>query len=45
MYLSMGNVLTNPAVGLLFIDFERRAACEWAADVLPVNDPARPAQP
>jgi uncharacterized protein len=24
MYLSMGNVLTNPAVGLLFIDFERQ---------------------
>jgi hypothetical protein len=24
MYLSMGNLLTNPSVGLLFIDFERR---------------------
>jgi uncharacterized protein len=24
MYLSMGNVLVNPAVGLLFIDFARR---------------------
>jgi predicted pyridoxine 5'-phosphate oxidase superfamily flavin-nucleotide-binding protein len=24
MYLSMGNVLANPRVGLLFIDFERR---------------------
>ena len=24
MYLSMGNVLVNPHVGLLFIDFERR---------------------
>jgi uncharacterized protein len=24
MYLSMGNLLTNPAVGLLFIDFERQ---------------------
>src|SRR6184192_1703601 len=23
MYLSMGNVLVNPAVGMLFIDFER----------------------
>ena len=24
MYLSMGNLMTNPAVGLLFIDFERQ---------------------
>ena len=24
MYLSMGNILSNPNVGLLFIDFERR---------------------
>ncbi len=24
MYLSMGNLLTNPALGLLFIDFERQ---------------------
>lgn len=24
MYLSLGNLLTNPAVGLLFLDFERQ---------------------
>ena len=27
MYRSLGNVLANPNVGLLFIDFERRSAC------------------
>ena len=25
MFLSLGNVLVNPQVGLLFIDFERRS--------------------
>ena len=27
MYLSMGNTLANPEVGMLFIDFERGSAC------------------
>lgn len=36
MYLSMGNVLTNPWVGLLFLDFEqqRRARVEGTARLL-----------
>ncbi len=40
MYLSMGNVLVNPAVGMLFIDFERghRMRVNGTASVDP-NDP------
>jgi len=36
MYLSMGNALENPHVGLLFIDFERqrRARVEGSAEVV-----------
>jgi uncharacterized protein len=35
MYLSMGNVLANPAIGLLFLDFERqrRLRVEGSAQV------------
>jgi len=40
MYLSMGNVLVNPAVGMLFIDFERghRMRLNGNASIDP-NDP------
>ena len=40
MYLSMGNVLANPAVGMLFIDFERghRMRLNGNATIDP-NDP------
>jgi predicted pyridoxine 5'-phosphate oxidase superfamily flavin-nucleotide-binding protein len=40
MYLSMGNVLVNPAVGMLFIDFERghRMRLNGNATIDP-NDP------
>lgn len=42
MYLSMGNLLRNPNVGLLFIDFERghRMRLNGVASVDP-NDPLR----
>ena len=42
MYLSMGNVLANPAVGLLFIDFERgrRMRLNGVARIDP-NDPLK----
>src|SRR3989304_6045890 len=47
MYLSMGNLLANPHVGLLFIDFEMRHRMRRSGltegDVLPANDPARDA--
>ena len=31
MYLSLGNALVNPHVGLLFIDFEGQRGCGWRA--------------
>ena len=42
MYLSTGNVLVNPAVGMLFIDFERghRMRLEGTATIDP-DDPLR----
>jgi len=46
MYLSMGNLLANPAVGLLFLDFERqrRLRLNGAARIEPV-DPLLSAYP
>jgi hypothetical protein len=49
MYLSMGNVLINPAVGLLFIDFERQrrmrvdgtAAIDQQDELLPLYPEAQ----
>jgi hypothetical protein len=47
MYLSAGNVLRNPAVGMLFIDFVKGQPVpnwkrsDWARDVLAADDPAR----
>jgi uncharacterized protein len=40
MYLSMGNVAMNPAVGLLFIDFERqrRMRVDGIATIAPDDD-------
>jgi uncharacterized protein len=40
MYLSMGNLLVNPAVGLLLIDFERqrRMRVEGNASIDPVDE-------
>ncbi len=40
MYLSMGNVLANPWVGLLFLDFERqrRMRVEGTAEVVPDHE-------
>ena len=40
MYLSMGNLAVNPAVGLLFIDFERqrRMRVDGTAAVLPDDE-------
>lgn len=40
MYLSMGNAVINPAVGLLFIDFERqrRMRVDGVASVLPDDE-------
>ena len=39
MYLSMGNTLANPAVGLLFIDFEKqkRMRLNGTARIEPAN--------
>ena len=37
MFLSMGNVLQNKRVGLLFIDFERQRRLLIAHPVLPVE--------
>lgn len=46
MYLSMGNVLVNPAVGMLFIDFERghRMRLNGTASIDP-NDPLMSSYP
>ena len=46
MYLSMGNLIKNPNVGMLFIDFERgrRMRLNGVASVDP-NDPLRAAYP
>jgi len=46
MYLSTGNVLVNPAVGMLFIDFERghRMRLEGTATIDP-DDPLRAQYP
>ena len=46
MYLSTGNVLVNPAVGMLFIDFERghRMRLEGTATIDP-DDPLRALYP
>jgi predicted pyridoxine 5'-phosphate oxidase superfamily flavin-nucleotide-binding protein len=46
MYLSLGNVLVNPEVGMLFIDFERghRMRLEGAASI-DLDDPLRDAYP
>jgi hypothetical protein len=46
MYLSMGNVLVNPSVGLLFIDFERghRMRLNGIASIDP-SDPLMTAYP
>ena len=46
MYLSAGNVLVNPAVGMLFIDFERghRMRLEGTATIDP-DDPLRAQYP
>ena len=40
MYLSMGNLSTNPAVGLLFIDFElqRRMRVDGTAEIVPGDE-------
>jgi hypothetical protein len=40
MYLSMGNVAVNPAVGMLFIDFERqrRMRVDGTSTVLPCDE-------
>jgi uncharacterized protein len=40
MYLSMGNVLHNPAVGLLFIDFERPQRLRVQGEAVVSSDPA-----
>jgi predicted pyridoxine 5'-phosphate oxidase superfamily flavin-nucleotide-binding protein len=40
MFLSMGNVLVNPAVGMLFIDFERRHRMRVNGDAsIDLDDP------
>ena len=40
MYLSMGNVLANPAVGLLFIDFEGQSRLRFNGDAtIHLDDP------
>ena len=42
MYLSTGNVLVNPAVGLLFIDFERGHRMRLEGDAtIDLDDPLR----
>lgn len=44
MFLSMGNALDNPEVGLLFIDFERqtRLRLNGTASIVPARDAAPP---
>ena len=41
MFLSMGNALANPAVGLLFLDFERQRRARVEGTARLVLDPAR----
>ena len=46
MYLSMGNVLANPEVGLLFIDFERGDRLRFNGTAsIDTDDPLLPAYP
>jgi uncharacterized protein len=46
MYLSMGNVLRNPSVGLLFIDFERGRRMRLNGEAsIDEDDPLRPEWP
>ena len=46
MYLSMGNILANPNVGLLFIDFERRHRLRLNGTAsIDLEDPLMPEYP
>jgi predicted pyridoxine 5'-phosphate oxidase superfamily flavin-nucleotide-binding protein len=46
MYLSMGNLLKNPNVGMLFVDFEGRSRMRLNGEAsIDENDPLRPEYP